>query len=52
MGIIDDYFDGYYNEQMIESQVIVTSVRECFSLFHHVYANLSLSCENEKHLAR
>ncbi|OAY74320.1 TBC1 domain family member 8 [Ananas comosus] len=21
MGIIDDYFDGYYNEQMIESQV-------------------------------
>ena len=21
MGIIDDYFDGYYSEEMIESQV-------------------------------
>lgn len=23
MGILDDYFDGYYSEEMIESQVIV-----------------------------
>lgn len=23
MGIIDDYFDGYYSEEMIESQVMV-----------------------------
>lgn len=22
MGIIDDYFDGYYTEEMIESKVI------------------------------
>ena len=22
MGIIDDYFDGYYSEEMIESQVM------------------------------
>jgi hypothetical protein len=24
MGIIDDYFDGYYSEEMIESQVFYT----------------------------
>ena len=23
MGIIDDYFDGYYSEEMIESQVML-----------------------------
>lgn len=23
MGILDDYFDGYYSEEMIESQVNV-----------------------------
>ena len=28
MGIIDDYFDGYYSEEMIESQVIF-----CLTLF-------------------
>jgi len=22
MGILDDYFDGYYSEEMIESQVL------------------------------
>lgn len=23
MGILDDYFDGYYSEEMIESQVLL-----------------------------
>lgn len=23
MGILDDYFDGYYSEEMIESQVFI-----------------------------
>lgn len=23
MGLLDDYFDGYYSEEMIESQVII-----------------------------
>jgi hypothetical protein len=23
MGILDDYFDGYYSEDMIESQVFI-----------------------------
>ena len=23
MGILDDYFDGYYSEEMIESQVML-----------------------------
>jgi hypothetical protein len=23
MGVIDDYFDGYYSEEMIESQVLL-----------------------------
>lgn len=25
MGILDDYFEGYYSEEMIESQVIIMS---------------------------
>lgn len=32
MGIIDDYFDGYYSEEMIESQVLI-----------HVQSPLSVS---------
>ena len=33
MGIIDDYFDGYYSEEMIESQVFLHSCLSdmCFS---------------------
>lgn len=29
MGILDDYFDGYYSEEMIESQVIVVLLFDC-----------------------
>lgn len=28
MGIIDDYFDGYYTEEMIESQVKIPPFRD------------------------
>lgn len=33
MGIIDDYFDGYYSEEMIESQVICAILCFRFSFF-------------------
>ena len=33
MGIIDDYFDGYYSEEMIESQVTFhCSIPSCLGL--------------------
>lgn len=46
VGIIDDYFDGYYTEEMIESQVWVIShpkslVIFCFSI--HLYVHLDWS---------
>jgi len=28
MGILDDYFDGYYSEDMIESQVFIYSYKD------------------------
>ena len=28
-GIIDDYFDGYYSEEMIESQVYISALFFC-----------------------
>lgn len=38
VGIIDDYFDGYYSEEMIESQVIVPISFLCiFSLCFYVF---------------
>lgn len=37
MGIIDDYFDGYYSEEMIESQVMIAV--DPLSLY--IYAFLS-----------
>ena len=30
MGILDDYFDGYYSEEMIESQVTSVCITICF----------------------
>lgn len=33
MGIIDDYFDGYYSEEMIESQVFYTFFLLSFCVF-------------------
>lgn len=33
MGIIDDYFDGYYSEEMIESQVTFPMTPFTFSRF-------------------
>lgn len=33
MGIIDDYFDGYYSEEMIESQVFYTFCLLGFCVF-------------------
>ncbi|GMP50569.1 hypothetical protein CsSME_00017132 [Camellia sinensis var. sinensis] len=34
VGIIDDYFDGCYSEEMIESQVYAFVVRSCLSIVH------------------
>ena len=40
MRIIDDYFDGYYSEEMIESQVDQLVFEE---LVHERFPNLGLS---------
>lgn len=45
MGIIDDYFDGYYSEEMIESQVInprfATTDLYCLVSIQHEVINRS-----------
>jgi len=33
VGVIDDYFDGYYTEEMIESQVRLNSLILMHALF-------------------
>lgn len=40
MGIIDDYFDGYYSEEMIESQVMLATI--LFSQLSILYSVLVL----------
>ena len=34
MGILDDYFDGYYSEEMIESQVMCFHCPELYGHYH------------------
>lgn len=40
MGIIDDYFEGYFSQEMIESQVCTQFVL----IFVYVYKLLSYMC--------
>ena len=45
VGILDDYFDGYYTEEMIESQVVFIMIflvtitcGFCLSLYFYVHS--------------
>lgn len=42
VGIIDDYFDGYYTEEMIESQVLFRIHNLFITLFLEAIASKSL----------
>lgn len=50
LGIIDDYFDGYYSEEMIESQVFfcymlgVVCRSLSFFLWSRPYVSLDFRC--------
>lgn len=42
VGIIDDYFEGYYTEEMIESQVMIKLLS--FPIYFFLKRKYSLSC--------
>lgn len=43
MGVLDDYFDGYYSEEMLESQVLLVTVCKLFLNINKSF-NQSICC--------
>lgn len=51
MGILDDYFDGYYSEEMLESQVMLVTLSFWYvslCMYVCVFSYSGLSCDTAR----